>query len=161
MTSSPIRDTGPGRTISPRRHAGHGPTGPRAAPLPLSAGHSTSRAQVRKFWKTAQPCRWMRDAGPGSGTLRHAWAQSTGHPSKLDGQPWLLTVVTRQSSSHMFSQMVDGSQPQVSISKSKQSPPTAPVAPQLMRVIVSDEESRRAVLHGCQGFAACPRAAAA
>ena len=47
------------------------------------------------------------------------------------------------SSSYVFTQMVDGSQPQVSISKSKDSRPTPPVAPQLMHLIVLVEESRR------------------
>ena len=47
------------------------------------------------------------------------------------------------SSSYVFTQMVDGSQPQVSISKSKGSRPTSLVVPQLTHLIISVEESRR------------------
>ena len=99
--------------------------------------------------KRREPWKWNLDA-----------LERMEHGSKVAGHGFYLWTASL-SSSYVFTQMVDGSQPQVSISKSRQSPPTAPVAPQLMRVIVSDEESRRAVLHGCQGFAACPRAAAA
>ena len=81
--------------------------------------------------KRREPWKWNLDA-----------LERMEHGSKVAGHGFYLWTASL-SSSYVFTQMVDGSQPQVSISKSKDSRPTPPVAPQLMHLIVSVEASRR------------------
>ena len=82
--------------------------------------------------KRREPWKWNLDA-----------LERMEHVSKVAGHGFYLWTASLSSSYHVFTQMVDGSQPQVSISKSKDSRPTPPVAPQLMHLIVLVEESRR------------------